>query len=155
MPARRRKLRGRGEPDNLISRPFEKAVDNVHGDNSAVSQTMDAAKASGSTGVKGALNNPYTSQAVMLCAMVTLIPLTAYSFLGKSDTTLVQEIVMSCMAMSLAASGITFFVLRDIKDKMFIYALQAIMAVSGAAWLYFAYKIAKKSSDDEDKKDDD
>ena len=150
MPTRRRKLRGRGEPDNVTSRPFEKAVDDVLGDNSAVSQTMDAAKASGSTGVKGALNNPYTSQAVMLCAMVTLIPLTVYSFLGKSDTTLVQEIVMSCMAMSLAASGITYFVLQDINDKMFIHALQAIMVVSGAAWIYFAYKISQKSCDDDD-----
>ena len=150
MPARRRKLRGGTEPDNKISRPFKGAVDDVLGDGSAVSQTMEAAKELGSSGVKGALNNPYTSQAVMLCAMVTLIPLTAYSFLGKSDTALVQEIVMSCMAMSLAASGITFFVLQDIKDKMFIYALQANMAISGAAWLYFAYKISQKSCDDDD-----
>jgi len=149
MPARRRKLRGGGGQDNLISRPFEKAVDNVLGDNSAVSKTMEAAQELGSTGVKGALNNPYTSQAVMLCAMVTLIPLTVYSFLGKSDTTLVQEIVMSCMAMSLAASGITYFVLQDINDKMFIHALQAIMVVSGAAWIYFAYKISQKSCDDD------
>lgn len=152
MPARRRKLRGGTEPDNKISLPYDKTnpVDNLHGDNSAVSRTMDAAEKLGNTRVKGALQNPYTSQAVMLCAMVTLIPLTAYSFLGKSDTTLVQEIVMSCMAMSLAASGITYFVLQDIKDTMFIHALQAIMVVSGAAWIYFAYKIAKKSSDDDD-----
>lgn len=140
MPARRRKLRGG-------------TLEGVRGENSVVSQTMEKAKDVGNINVKHAIDNPYISQAVMLCALVTLVPLTAYSFLGKSESPLVQELVMSCMAMALAASGITYFVLQDIDERMFIYALGVIAAVSGAAWLYFAYKISQKTCED-DKKDD-
>lgn len=143
MPTRRRKLRGGSTAYT------GNAINDVTGDNSAVSATIETGKNIGNTSIKNALNNPYTSQAVMLCAMVTLIPLTLYSFLGKSDSPLVQEIVMSCMAMALAASGITYFVLQDIQDKMFIYALGVIAAVSGTAWIYFAYKISQQTCDED------
>jgi hypothetical protein len=142
MPARRRKLRGGGTPlpnPNSISDPLQVAQ--------AVTNTAQGAQNWGAD----ALKNPYTTTAVMACAFLFLIPMSIYSFTGKSDSVLVNEILLSFMAMAISASGISYYVLQGRSEEIFHNILLGICAISSVAWIYFAYKISSK---DDDKKDD-
>ena len=152
MPARRRKLRGGSGGDGGDGGDGSDTVN--------IQNTKQAAQAANNTLKKGnswradVANNPYTTTAVMACAFLFLIPISIYSFFGKSENVLVNEILLSCMAMAISASGVSYYVLQADSEKVFHYILLGICFVSFVSWIYFAYKISS-TNDDKDDKDDD
>jgi ABC-type enterochelin transport system permease subunit len=123
------------------------------GDGTSVTgAVMNEAGSHGATSIQNILGNPYLTTAVMICAMMFLIPMLIYSFFGKSERVLVNEILLSFMAMAMASSGITYFVLQNDNDKeMFHMMLLGISFLSACGWVYFAYNISQKTTDKEKK----
>ena len=101
--------------------------------------------------LRKAFKNPHGTNAFFACLFVLVIPLTIYSFMGKSDSVFLNEIMLSFMAMSLAASGISYFLLQEQDGDYFVTGFLGISVLSFLGWCYFAWKIM--NPEDDDKKD--
>ena len=111
----------------------------------------NAVKTSSTETIAKAIQNPHGTNAFFACFFVFLVPLAIYSFTGKIENIFVHEIMMSMMAMSMAASGISYFLLQDdTQNSYFVKAFLGLSVVSFIAWCYFAWKITSESDDDDD-----
>ena len=94
---------------------------------------------------RAAVSNPHTTNSFFACFFLFIIPLTIYSFAGKSEVVFVHELMLSLMAASMSASGLAWFILQNDDENMFVKGFIGIAGMSFLAWCYFIYKISKKT----------
>ena len=100
-------------------------------------------------------DNPHFTIACIICTFLAVIPLGIYAYTGMSDNILINEIMLSFMAMAGAASGMVYFVLQDAEaESFFLKYLIGLGVISFSGWIWFAYNIysTKDEDEDEDKK---
>lgn len=146
MPKRRnRRMRGgnleAGEPaKDMGGESAKELAGRLH-------QMQNTVETSSHATLRKAFQNPHGTNAFFACLFVMVIPLTIYSFMGKSESIFVNEIMLSFMAMSMAASGISFFLLQEQSGEYFVSGFLGITALSFIAWCYFAWKIMNPEDD--------
>jgi len=144
MPKRRYRRQRGGEGQPEMSESTKELAGRLH-------HMQDTVQSSSQATLRKAFQNPHGTNAFFACLFVMVIPLTVYSFMGKSESVFVNEIMLSFMAMSMAASGISFFLLQEQSGDYFVSGFLGIAGLSFVAWCYFAWKIM--NPEDDDKKD--
>ena len=115
----------------------------------------EGGEGSGQASVRKAIDNPYGTTAFFFCLFLFVIPFTIYSFMGKSDEIFANEVMMSLMSMSMASSGLSWFLLQGDTKNYFVDGFIGIAAASFIGWVYFSWKIWDRSRRHKKKKDED
>jgi len=144
MPKRRNRRQRGGEGQPEMRESTKELAGRLH-------HMQDTVQSSSQATLRKAFQNPHGTNAFFACLFVMVIPLTVYSFMGKSESVFVNEIMLSFMAMSMAASGISFFLLQEQSGDYFVSGFLGITALSFVAWCYFAWKIMNPEDDDNKK----
>ena len=144
MPKRRYRRQRGGEAQPEMSESTKELAGRLH-------HMQDTVQSSSQATLRKAFQNPHGTNAFFACLFVMVIPLTIYSFMGKSESIFVNEIMLSFMAMSMAASGISFFLLQEQSGDYFVSGFLGIAGLSFVAWCYFAWKIMNPEDDDKKK----
>ena len=119
----------------------------------ALTSTGEVGKKYGQETVQKALKNPHGTNAFFACLFVCVIPLLIYAWIGKSTNVLANEIMLSFMSMSMAASGVAYFLLQEDTTDYFVKGFIGIAVFSFIAWIYFAYHIYDPYTDEDNDTD--
>jgi len=79
-----------------------------------------------------------------------IVPITVYALSGSPTGIWANELMLSCMAMTFAGSGLAYFILQNSEDY-FIKGFLGICGIAFIGWIYFSLRIYNvKCADDDD-----